>query len=132
MIVGATVILACRSLERARKAVEDIERECLGQQNTGELVITELDLASLKSVRKCAKEILEKENKINLLINNAAVMMCPKQYTEDGNELQFQTNHLGHYLLTLLLLPRIIKSTPARIINVSSKAHDCIVELLCY
>lgn len=118
------MILACRSLERAKDAVADIKKECEGQQNTGELIVTELDLASLQSVRKWSKEILESESKINLLINNAGVMMCPKQITEDGNELQFQTNHLGHFLLTMLLLPRIIKSTPARIVNVSSKAHE--------
>lgn len=122
--IGARVILACRSLERAQNAVDDIKKECEGQQNTGELIVTELDLASLQSVRKWSTEILNSENKINLLINNAGVMMCPKQITEDGNELQFQTNHLGHFLLTMLLLPKIMKSTPARIVNVSSKAHE--------
>lgn len=126
--VGARVILACRNLERAKDAVDDIKKECEGQTNTGELIVTELDLASFKSVRKWSQEILERENKIHLLINNAGVMMCPRQITEDGNELQFQTNHLGHFLLTMLLLPKIIQSTPARIVNVSSKAHERIVD----
>lgn len=122
------MILACRNLEKAKNAVDDIKKDCEGLQNTGELVITELDLTSFKSVRQWSNEILNKESKINLLINNAGVMMCPKEITEDGNELQFQTNHLSHFLLTMLLLPKIIKSTPARIVNVSSKAHECTVK----
>lgn len=121
---GAKVIMACRSLERARAAVEDIKKECEGREKTGELIVTELDLASFKSVRKWSQEILKSEKRIDLLVNNAGVMMCPKTITEDGNELQFQTNHLSHFLLTLLLLPRIIESKPSRIVNVSSRAQE--------
>lgn len=116
--------MACRNLERAEVAVQDIKKDCEGQNNTGQLVVSELDLASFKSVRKWVGQVLETEEKIHLLVNNAGVMMCPKTITEDGNELQFQTNHLGHYLLTLLLLPRIIQSAPARIVNVSSRGHE--------
>lgn len=123
-LIGAKVILACRNVQRASDAVQDIKKECEGQNNTGQLVVSELDLSSLNSVRKWAKHILDTEESIHLLVNNAGVMMCPKTITEDGNELQFQTNHLSHFLLTLLLLPKIIQSAPARIVNVSSVAHN--------
>lgn len=122
--------MACRNLEKARSAVEDIKKQCQGRKKTGELVVTELDLASFKSVRKWSQEILETQRRIDLLVNNAGVMMCPKSITEDGNELQLQTNHLGHFLLTLLLLPKIIQSRPSRIVNVSSLAHKCEIMLL--
>ena len=84
-----------------------------------------LNLNNLASVRECAKNLIETEQKIHILINNAGVMMCPYEKTDDGYEMQFQTNHLGHFLLTLLLLPKIKNSAPGcRIINVSSIAHS--------
>ncbi|KAK9889888.1 hypothetical protein WA026_008690 [Henosepilachna vigintioctopunctata] len=120
---GARVIMACRNLDLAEEAQNDIKKDCENIPNCGELLITKLDLSSLESVRKCAKHLLETENEISLLINNAGVMMCPYSKTEDGYELQFATNHLGHFLLTVLLLPKIIRSAPARIVTVSSLAH---------
>jgi NAD(P)-dependent dehydrogenase (short-subunit alcohol dehydrogenase family) len=75
-------------------------------------------------VRSCAKALTASEPQIHLLINNAGVMMCPKAKTEDGYEVQLQSNHLGHFLFTLLLLPKLKSSTPGcRIINVSSVGH---------
>ncbi|CAH0562520.1 unnamed protein product [Brassicogethes aeneus] len=121
---GCKVIMACRNLEKAQKAATDIKTNCGESENFGEILVTELDLGSLKSVRKCAKHILETEQRIDLLVNNAGVMMCPESRTEEGYEMQFGTNHLGHFLLTMLLLPKIIKSAPARIVNVSSLAHE--------
>jgi len=92
----------------------------------GELAICYLDLSKLKSVRECAKYLLTTESAIHLLINNAGVMMCPYEKTEDGFELQFQSNYLGHFLLTLLLLPRMQSSAPGcRIVNVASLAYIC-------
>ncbi|XP_072396957.1 retinol dehydrogenase 13-like [Diabrotica undecimpunctata] len=120
---GAKVILACRNLEKASDAVADIQKQFKTESNLGHLKVVELDLCSLESVRACAKELLESEERIDLLINNAGVMMCPYGKTKDGFETQFGTNHLAHFLFTLLLLPKICKSTPARIINVSSIAH---------
>ncbi|XP_063837637.1 retinol dehydrogenase 13-like [Ostrinia nubilalis] len=120
---GAKVIMACRSLERAEEAKTYIEKACNNLSDTGKLVIMKCDLSSLKSVRECAQEILDTEPQINILVNNAGVMMCPKGETEDGFEIQFGTNHLAHFLLTMMLLPRIRNSTPARIVTVSSKAH---------
>jgi NAD(P)-dependent dehydrogenase (short-subunit alcohol dehydrogenase family) len=96
------------------------------QDKTGDLAIYELNLSSFKSVRECAKSLLAKELVIHILINNAGIAMHPYEKTEDGNELTLQTNYLGHFLLTLLLLPRLQSSGPGcRIINVSSVVHWC-------
>lgn len=114
---GARVILACRSLERATRAAAE-----LGPDNKGEIVVRHLDLASLKSIRAFVDDILATESRIDILINNAGLVYTQAK-TEDGFELQFGTNHLGHFLLTNLLLDKIKSSAPARIINVSSLAH---------
>lgn len=120
---GARVIMACRSMDKAEEAKSNIVDACKDLPDVGELVLVKLDLTSLKSVRQCAQHIVDSEPQINILVNNAGIMMCPKGETEDGFEIQFGTNHLAHFLFTLLLLPKIIKSTPARIVTVSSKAH---------
>ena len=88
------------------------------------MALYQLDLGSLKSVRKCAKDIIEKEDHIDILINNAGVMMCPLLRTEDNFEMQIGTNHLGHFLFTNLLVDKLKASAPARIINLSSLAHE--------
>lgn len=121
---GARVLMACRNLKKAAEAARDIKQQAEGMRHVGSLEIKELDLSSLDSVRKCANEILKTEPAIHLLVNNAGIMACPKSLSKDGYELQFATNHLGHFLFTLLLLPRIIKSAPARIVMVSSTAHQ--------
>ncbi|XP_018370328.1 PREDICTED: retinol dehydrogenase 11-like [Trachymyrmex cornetzi] len=129
---GARVILACRNMEMANKAVKDIKNNPPSRINkdeyknkAGELAIYSLDLRSLKSVRDCAKNLLTNEAAIHILINNAGVAIYPLyEKTEDGNETTLQVNHLGHFLLTLLLLPKMQKSSPnCRIVNVSSLAH---------
>ncbi|XP_011689557.1 PREDICTED: retinol dehydrogenase 12-like isoform X2 [Wasmannia auropunctata] len=103
---GARVILACRDIEKTNKVAEDIK-------NNPPL--------SLKSVRDCAKNLLTNEATIHILINNAGVSALPYEKTQDGIETTFQVNHLGHFLLTLLLLPKMQLSSPnCRIINVSS------------
>lgn len=117
---GARVIMACRDMERANKAAEEIRK----RSGNGNIVVRRLDLASLQSVRALAKEIQENEDRLDILINNAGVMMCPKWQTEDGFEMQFGVNHLGHFLLTNLLLDLLKKSAPSRIVNVSSLAHE--------
>uniref|UniRef100_A0A0A9Z6E7 Retinol dehydrogenase 11 n=2 Tax=Lygus hesperus TaxID=30085 RepID=A0A0A9Z6E7_LYGHE len=120
---GARVIMACRNVKKAEEAAEDIRKSLEQVENHGEVVVFKLDLSSLDSVRKCAAEITGSEPRIHLLINNAGVMLCPYELTVDGYEMQFATNHLGHFLFTLLLLPTILASAPARIVNVSSRAH---------
>jgi NAD(P)-dependent dehydrogenase (short-subunit alcohol dehydrogenase family) len=139
---GATVILACRSVERAQAARDDIvatppaDSGCTGttitlsdeKQNVqvkpvGKVEIQSLDLSSLKSVRQAAKELLKKYKTIDVLINNAGIMMDQQSFTEDGYDLTMQANYLGHYLLTRLLLPAIKKSKDPRIINVTSSTY---------
>lgn len=101
------------------------------QGELGEVVVYKLNLNSFKSVRECAKQLINSEPNIHILINNAGVMLCPYEKTEDGNECQLQTNHLGHFLLTLLLLPKMRNSTPGcRIVNLSSMAHESNYSLL--
>ncbi|XP_070577917.1 retinol dehydrogenase 13-like [Ptychodera flava] len=117
---GARVILACRDLEKASKAAEEVK---LSSKNEN-VVVKKLDLSSLQSVRDFAKEIQTEESRLDILINNAGVMACPHMKTQDGYELQLGVNHLGHFLLTNLLLDLLKKSSPSRIINVSSKAHE--------
>ena len=115
----ARVIMACRSVERGEKAAEDVRRAS-GSSN---VVFQQLDLASLTSVRRFCERVLKKEPHINILINNAGIMACPYWKTEDGFEMQFGVNHLGHFLLTNLLLDRLKEAPAARIVNVSALAY---------
>ncbi|KAL7632835.1 UNVERIFIED_CONTAM: hypothetical protein RMT77_016832 [Armadillidium vulgare] len=115
---GGRVILLCRDPERGRVASDEIKEE-LGTA----MDVYQLDLSSLDSVRECATQLKQKEPRIDILINNAGIMMTPQLETKDGFELQFGTNHVGHFLLTLLLLDNIKRASPSRIINVSSLAH---------
>ncbi|TRY61533.1 hypothetical protein TCAL_05730 [Tigriopus californicus] len=119
---GARVIILCRSVEKGDEAAAEIK------ENTGgQVEVRRLDLASLKSVRECAEALVASEDKIDILINNAGVMLCPHWKTEDGFDMQFGTNHLGHFLLTEMLMPLIRKSEASgfhpRIIILSSLAH---------
>ena len=117
---GAKVIVGCRNLEKGKAALKEIQ-ERSGSTN---VYLEQLDLASLDSVRTFADSILKSESRLDILINNAGVMMCPYQKTKDGFEMQFGTNHLGHFLLTMLLLDLMKKSAPSRIVNVSSIGHS--------
>ena len=76
----------------------------------GHVDVYQVDLSSLASVKACSQEILDRESKIDLLVNNAGVMMCPYEKTVDGFEKQFATNHLGHFLLNELLMPLVHKA----------------------
>ena len=116
---GARVIIGCRNLEKGKAALKEIHE----RSGSTDVFLLKIDLASLDSVRKFADNILNSEPRLDILINNAGVMACDYQKTEDGFEMQFGTNHLGHFLLTMLLLDLIKKSEPSRIINVSSSAH---------
>jgi NAD(P)-dependent dehydrogenase (short-subunit alcohol dehydrogenase family) len=116
---GATVVLACRDLEKAVRAAERIQAE-VGRAS---LRMVRLDLASLVSVREAAGEIRSISPQLDLLINNAGVMDVPEQRTEDGFELTLATNHLGHFALTGLLLDRLLATPGSRIVTVSSLAH---------
>ncbi|XP_077139049.1 retinol dehydrogenase 13 isoform X2 [Ranitomeya variabilis] len=116
---GGRIIMACRDMGKC----EDAAREIRGKTLNHNVFAKHLDLASTKSIKEFAKDILREEEHLDILINNAAVMRCPHWKTEDGFEMQFGVNHLGHFLLTNLLLDRLKESGPSRIINVSSLAH---------
>lgn len=116
---GAHVILAVRNLTKGEAAVEWITRSV----RDADLELQRLDLGSLASVREAADEIRTKHETIDLLINNAGVMTPPRETTSDGFELQFGTNHLGHFALTGLLLDRLLPAVGSRIVTVSSIGH---------
>jgi retinol dehydrogenase-12 len=115
---GAHVILACRSVAKAQPVIDQIIRET---GNT-RIELVELDLGDLSSVRRCAEQLLARNIPIHGLVNNAG-LAGQRGTTKDGFEIQFGTNHLGHYLFTRLLLDRIKASGHARIVNVASNSH---------
>ncbi|XP_029497753.1 retinol dehydrogenase 12-like [Oncorhynchus nerka] len=116
---GGRIILACRDLGRAEAA----QREIIEKSGNPNIVTRKMDLSDTKSIREFAELINREEKQVNILINNAGIMMCPYSKTADGFEMQFGVNHLGHFLLTFLLIDLIKRSRPARIINLSSMAH---------
>ena len=116
---GAHVVLAVRNLDKGKDAVQKIAAASPGAAVT----LQELDLTSLSSVRAAADELRSKHDGIDLLINNAGVMFTPKSITKDGFELQFGTNHLGHFALTGLLLDRLLPTQGSRVVTVSSVGH---------
>ncbi|XP_024986140.1 short-chain dehydrogenase TIC 32, chloroplastic-like [Cynara cardunculus var. scolymus] len=121
---GAHVIIAARNMETANEAKQTI---CKSYENA-KIDVLHLDLSSLKSVKTFADNFIALNLPLNVLINNAGIMFCPYQLTQDGIEMQFATNHLGHFYLTNLLLDKMKNTASAtgiegRIINMSSVAH---------
>jgi retinol dehydrogenase 12 len=115
---GAHVFIACRSLERGQEAINEI-RTVIPNAN---IELLALDLGDLASVRACAAAFLARDLPLHLLINNAGLAGA-RGFTKSGFEMAFGVNHIGHFLFTHLLLDRIKKSAPARIVTVSSRAH---------
>jgi NAD(P)-dependent dehydrogenase (short-subunit alcohol dehydrogenase family) len=120
---GATVVLAARDPAKATTAADRVRAAKSGSVQTGTVEIAELDLASLESVRKAAADLAARFPRLDLLINNAGVMMPPYSLTKDGFELQFGTNHLAPFALTGLLLSSLLAQPGSRIVTVSSNAH---------
>jgi NAD(P)-dependent dehydrogenase (short-subunit alcohol dehydrogenase family) len=116
---GAHVVMAVRNLEKGKQAAARITEATPG----AEVELQELDLTSLESVRSAAAELRSAHDRIDLLINNAGVMYTPKSTTKDGFEMQFGTNHLGHFALTGLLLDRLLPVDGSRVVTVSSLGH---------
>uniref|UniRef100_A0AAV2JCZ5 Uncharacterized protein n=1 Tax=Knipowitschia caucasica TaxID=637954 RepID=A0AAV2JCZ5_KNICA len=114
---GARVIMGCRNQRTAEAAILEIQQET----GNSDVAFRHLDLASLKSIRNFAENLLKSEPNIDMLINNAGLVGDGR--TEDGFGVQFGVNHLGHFLLTNLLLDKLKQSPSARIITVSSMAH---------
>lgn len=115
---GAAVVLACRDPAKAADAMRRVRQDA-----KAEVATVQLNLASLASVRAAAEELRAAHQRIDILINNAGVMMTPHRHTEDGFELQFGTNHLGHFALTGLLLDRMREVPGSRVVTVSSYGH---------
>lgn len=116
---GAKVYLACRDRGRGEAA----QREIVEKTGNKKVLFRPLDLTSLESVRSFAKRFLEEEDRLDVLINNAGMTYLKYKETSDGIEMQMAANHMGHFLLTNLLLDLLKRSAPSRIINISSLAH---------
>lgn len=117
---GCHVVLACRNLDKASAA----KAEILQHYPKAKIECLQLDLCSLKSVREFAAKFTEKHQHLDLLINNAGIMMPPYSLSEDGFESQLAANYLGHFALTGLLLPLLDKTPGARVVSLSSLAHN--------
>jgi NAD(P)-dependent dehydrogenase (short-subunit alcohol dehydrogenase family) len=117
---GARVTITARDLAKGEAVAKGI-RESTGNQG---VEVEELELDSLASIRACAERFGARHDALQILVNNAGVMACPFARTRDGFELQFGTNHLGHFLLTGLLVPALLRGAPARIVSVSSRGHQ--------
>ena len=116
---GAHVFIACRSAQRAQPVADEIRKQT---GNPG-VELLALDLGDFASVRACADSFLARNLPLHLLINNAGLSPRRGQRSKSGFELGFGVNHMGHFLLTQRLLPRLRESTPARIVTVASRAH---------
>jgi NAD(P)-dependent dehydrogenase (short-subunit alcohol dehydrogenase family) len=117
---GAHVVLAVRNVEKGKQAAARIG---------GDVSVVELDLTSLASIRTAAEELKSRFDHVDLLINNAGVMTTPKSTTADGFELQFGTNHLGHFAFTGLLLDHVADVPGARVVTVSSNGHKMLADI---
>ena len=115
----ATVIMACRNREKAQQAVEDIR----STTKRGELVVRDLDLASLASIKSFTNDLSSMGSSVDVLINNAGVMALDRGVTLDGFETHFGINHLGHFALTHQILPLLERADHGRVVNVSSMGH---------
>ena len=113
---GAHVVMASRDQDKAEQARQDV----LAEIPEASLELLPLDLASLASVREAAAKILGAHPTVDVLVNNAGVMGIPERRTEDGFEMQFGVNHLGHFALTALLLPALLNAADARVVSVTS------------
>ena len=116
---GARVVLAVRNLDKGKAAADLIVRRTPG----ADVTLQELDLTSLASIEDAAEQLRGAHDRIDLLVNNAGVMMTPKSTTRDGFELQFGTNHLGHFAFTGRLLDRVLAAPGSRVVTVSSIGH---------
>ncbi len=115
---GANVVFTSRDPHRGEHAVDEIRR-----RSAADVALMPLDLASFASIRAFAADFLQRYDNLHVLHNNAGLVLSERTETEDGFETTFGVNHLGHFLLTDLLLDRVKAGAPARIVNVSSRAH---------
>lgn len=120
--LDARIIIACRNLYKGREAVEKLLNETNCDKN--QIVLMECDLSSFKSIRNFVNLYLNNERKLDILICNAGLGYSSNRMTEDGFDYVIQSNYLGHFLLTNLLLEKLKQSKPSRILNISSDLHQ--------
>ena len=118
--LGARVIITSRNADRGARALEEIRE----RSARDDVEVMALDLASFASIRSFTKQLLDRTEKIDVLVNNAGLILRKRTLTDDGFEATFGINHLGHFLLTDLLLDRLKASAPARVVVVASDAHE--------
>ena len=116
---GARVLLGCRSPERGGAALKQVQAVATGEAPQ----LIEVDLADLQSVQRASEQVGESIDRLDVLMNNAGVMALPLRRTAQGHEMQFGTNHLGHFALTARLLPLLLSAPEARVVTTSSGAH---------
>jgi NAD(P)-dependent dehydrogenase (short-subunit alcohol dehydrogenase family) len=117
---GARIIMTARDVAKG----EEVARQIQVSTGNDDVEVEELELGSLASIRAFAERFLTRHDAVQILVNNAGVMACPFAKTSDGFELQFGTNHLGHFLMTGLIVPALLCGAPARIVSVSSRGHQ--------
>ena len=122
---GAHVVMAARHQPKAQAAFDQIKEA----YPAASIEIVELDLGSLASIEKAAKTITSVHPRIDILVNNAGLMALPERKTEDGFEMQFGVNHLGHWAFTSRLMPNLLAADGARVVNVTSMAHHTRAQL---
>lgn len=122
---GAKVILACRDEAKANQAAKDI----IAETGSDKVLVRVVDLSSFESVRAFAKHVNETEERLDILVNNAGLVGSYHSASKDGYEMIFQVNYLSHFLLTLLLMEKLRKSAPSRIVSVSSKGSEFKIDL---
>lgn len=116
---GAHVVMTARNMEKGEAALADVK----STTGSDRVQLVQLDLASLASVRKAAETILTWHEDLHVLVNNAGLILSERETTEDGFEATIGINHLGHFLLTRLLLDALLRSAPCRVVNLSSEGH---------
>src|SRR6059036_1767846 len=116
---GARVLMGCRNQEKAAAALEAVRKAAADAPPE----VVPLDLADLDDVRACAERLTKELDHLDVLVNNAGAMVIPHQRTRQGFEMQFATNHLGHFALTGLLLPLLRRAHASRVVSVSSVVH---------
>jgi len=116
---GARVVITARDVAKG----EEVARGIRASTGNDGIEVEELELGSLASIRNFAERVLARHDAVQILVNNAGVMACPFGKTADGFELQFGANHLGHFLMTGLIAPALLRGAPARVVSVSSRGH---------
>jgi NAD(P)-dependent dehydrogenase (short-subunit alcohol dehydrogenase family) len=120
---GAEVVIAARNLDMAGQVRSDVLAGLGASDTSDQISLLELELGSLRQIASAVETFGQSFDRLDLLINNAGIMACPQGKTEDGFELQFGTNHIGHFYFTNLMVPYLMQAAPARIVCLSSLAH---------